>query len=883
MLAIAYAVVAFVRDRLGVDDDAPWVLRADLAVLVAAVVAYLGLHGALARSEFAAPDAAVRAARPRHRAGAARRDPPRLDVARAAGGARRLLLRRAWHALHFTLETGTVAVGAEIAIYLLFVALPFVLTAAQPAVWRRAAGGWLTSALIGPALFVLFRAAWVEYWGTGAIGLLPVILAAGSVISLAGVSRIFSADEAAGDPEAAARRLNYMALFAAIALGFVAAAISVQFEKQWLTIGLALEAAAVFWLFGLVPHPGLKYFGLILFGVVGARLIVNPEVLRYEPRGAPIVNWLLYTYGVPVLATFAGAWLLRRAEARRGDDPEYDWTAGDRTLIAPVVAALGLILLFVLINVEIADYFSQGAYLQFDSTPRLERDLAYSIAWGLYSLMLLGLGIWRGIKGLRAGRAGLSDADGRQGVPVRSVGVEGDLPGAVVPRAGHRADPGLPALPALRRQETAMTLPRARVRSRSSPSSSRPAWRSRPRCRTARTPPAPPGGIGGRSCSPTAPGRTASWRSRSRPRWPSAASPASPISASCRTRAARCPTCSTSTCRGRPSAGAAAASSRRRSSGAGCRRGSSTSRPPPRSIASSSTSTAPTSASASIVETSLDGAQWTRVGGEAWVFDRPWRGRRIHDTAIEQAAPLTARYVRLTVDDWRSTPVVVRGVTAVLTTHLGGRRWTREAALVRLDTPAGQPSRYRIDAPAGAPVERIAIATDDVAFWRDVRVFEAGPRGDVAPVSERETIYRVRLDDADLDAERLDVDLVRPVAAPLIVEIDDGDSPPLAHARVTLSGMERRALVPATAAAADALLRQRRDAPAGLRHRSAAHAAVAGRALSAVRRSGRRRPTRASRRSPRWRSSRRAARSPTRRSGRCRGSCASAAATTSTR
>ena len=245
----------------------------------------------------------------------------------------------AWHALHFTLDTGTVAVVAEIAIYLLFVALPFVLTAAQPRVWRRAAAVWLTSALIGPALFLLFRDAWLAYWGHGAIGLLAVILAAGSVISLAGVSRIFSADEAAGDPEAAARRLNYLALFAAIALGFVAAAISLQLEKQWLTIGWALEAAAVFWLFGLVPHPGLKYLGLILFGVVGARLIVNPEVLRYEPRGAPIVNWLLYTYGVPVLATFAGAWLLRRAEAQRGDDPEYDWTAGDRTLIAPVVAA----------------------------------------------------------------------------------------------------------------------------------------------------------------------------------------------------------------------------------------------------------------------------------------------------------------------------------------------------------------------------------------------------------------------------------------------------------------------------------------------------------------------------------------------------------------
>ena len=94
VLAVAYAVVAFVRDRLGVDDDAPWVLRAD--------------HGRARRGRrrlrrparrpgavrLRRADAAVRAARSRHRAGAARRDPPRLDVPRAAGGARRLPLRR---------------------------------------------------------------------------------------------------------------------------------------------------------------------------------------------------------------------------------------------------------------------------------------------------------------------------------------------------------------------------------------------------------------------------------------------------------------------------------------------------------------------------------------------------------------------------------------------------------------------------------------------------------------------------------------------------------------------------------------------------------------------------------------------------------------------
>jgi uncharacterized membrane protein len=401
LLAVAYAVVAIARDRLGVDEGAPWLLRADLAALVAAGAAYTGLHGALARAAFSAPaplyallglDVAIVLFVAITRAWT-------WLVPLAALAA--WLFAASWHAIRFTPEIGTVAVGGDIAIYLLFVALPFVLTASAPAVWRRAAGAWLTSALIGPLMFVLFRQAWLAYWGSGAVGLLAVILAAGSVLSLAGVSRVFDADEAAGDPRAAARRLNYLALFAAIALGFVAAAIALQFEKQWLTIGWALEAAAVFWLFGLVPHPGLKYLGLVLFGVVGVRLIVNPEVLRYEPRGAPIVNWLLYTYGVPVLTTFAGAWLLRRAEAQRGNEPEYDWTVGDRTLIVPVVAGLGLVLFFVLINVEIADYFSQGAYLAFESTPRLERDLAYSIAWSLYSLLLLGIGIWRGNKGLR--------------------------------------------------------------------------------------------------------------------------------------------------------------------------------------------------------------------------------------------------------------------------------------------------------------------------------------------------------------------------------------------------------------------------------------------------------------------------------------------------
>jgi hypothetical protein len=196
------------------------------------------------------------------------------------------------------------------------------------------------------------------------------------------------------------------------------------------------------------------------------------------------------------------------------------------------------------------------------------------------------------------------------------------------------------------------------------------------------------------------------------------------------------------------------------------------------------------------LDVSDDGTRWTEIPGDAWIFDRPWNGRQVHDTVVERPSPIVARYVRIAVDDTRSRPIVVRGATAVLTGHLGGSRWTREAALVQLETPAGSPSRYRVDAPAGLPVERITIAADDAAFWRRVHVFEEVPGRAPAVLAGATPIYRVRLDDADLDADQGDVDLTRPAGGALVIEIEDADSPPLSRPRATLSGQARRVLVP---------------------------------------------------------------------------------------
>ena len=397
LLAVSVAILVMRRELAGPPAATlEWWRRDLVAVLAASAVAYLGLFAGVDRPAFSAPaplfallavDLAL-VLIVTLRTGWT----PLVPAAAAAA----VVFAAAWHA-HFSPSVALPAVVAYVSVYAVFVTLPFVVVRRLAPDWTTAPLPWLTSALIGPAMFLLFYDAWAQVWGKAWIGVVPVLMATVSVAALNSVSRHFAPDAGAG----AARRLNYLALFAAIALGFAAAALPVQVNRQWITIGWALEAAAVWWLFGRLPHPGLKYFGLALFSAVGVRLLVNPAVLRYEPRGRVILNWLLYTYAVPALACLVGAVWLRRAEARRGESPQFDYVARDREIPAAFVAFVGLLLIFWLINLEIADFYSVGRYVELDLSRHLQRDLTRSFAWGLYAITLLVLGLWRSLRGLR--------------------------------------------------------------------------------------------------------------------------------------------------------------------------------------------------------------------------------------------------------------------------------------------------------------------------------------------------------------------------------------------------------------------------------------------------------------------------------------------------
>jgi len=255
---------------------------------------------------------------------------------------------------------------------LLAVALPIYLPIlADPLVGRPRPGihPWLAAVVASAAFFLAARHALLVLEFDGVIGALPVIQAG---LLLPHLLRLRQGHRDA------------LVLVAAGILALVTVAVPLQLEKQWITLGWSLLAAALAWLHTRIPHKGLLGWCAGLFAAVFARLALNPAVLAYHPRSAtPVLNWYLYAYLVPALCFFLAARLLKDTD---------DALAGVR--LARVLPAPGAVLLFLLLNIEIADAFSTGPALTFDLFGgSLPQQLSYTIGWAAYAILLLVAGV----------------------------------------------------------------------------------------------------------------------------------------------------------------------------------------------------------------------------------------------------------------------------------------------------------------------------------------------------------------------------------------------------------------------------------------------------------------------------------------------------------
>ncbi len=248
---------------------------------------------------------------------------------------------------------------------------------------------WIASALSGPVHFWLVYNATTQAMGKGSIGTVPAMFAAVCLLQLYLIVQTV--------PVSDTRRTSLLAWFGGVALFFITLILPIQFDKEWLTLGLALEGAALLWLFQRVPHEGLKGWAVGLLTIAFVRLAINPAVFSYHPRtDTPLLNWYLWVYGVSALCYFAAAFWLR--------SPKNMFMNTD---MPPFLKSLGAILLFLLLNIEIADYFSTGATITFNFSSSFGQDLTYSLAWAMFAIGLLLVGIREASKGARYASLGL--------------------------------------------------------------------------------------------------------------------------------------------------------------------------------------------------------------------------------------------------------------------------------------------------------------------------------------------------------------------------------------------------------------------------------------------------------------------------------------------
>ncbi|MFN2442773.1 MAG: DUF2339 domain-containing protein [Thermoanaerobaculia bacterium] len=241
----------------------------------------------------------------------------------------------------------------------------------------------LVAAAASVPFFFLFRDAFEASRLDGIIGIVPLAIAAILLLLLTRVPR---------EGEGADGNLGTRALLAGAVLAYATVAIPLQLDNEWLTLGWALEGAALAWLYTRIPHRNLPYWAAGLFAAVFVRLVLNPAVFDYHPRsGTPVLNWYLYTYLVAAAAFFAGGWLWRYVEK------EHPLSA-----LRPLLNGAGTLLLFLLLNIEIADFYSVGHALTFNFfTSSLAQELTYTLGWAVFAIGLLVAGILLDVRGAR--------------------------------------------------------------------------------------------------------------------------------------------------------------------------------------------------------------------------------------------------------------------------------------------------------------------------------------------------------------------------------------------------------------------------------------------------------------------------------------------------
>lgn len=127
-----------------------------------------------------------------------------------------------------------------------------------------------------------------------------------------------------------------LAAYAAGAVAALSLGATMVLREAWLTVALSVQLPALAWIAGRLSLPALRRVAWAVALVVLVRLVGNPDLFLYRIGTTPLLNWILYGYGVPAAAFYAAARWFRRD----GDDRLVRLLEGGALAFAALLATL---------------------------------------------------------------------------------------------------------------------------------------------------------------------------------------------------------------------------------------------------------------------------------------------------------------------------------------------------------------------------------------------------------------------------------------------------------------------------------------------------------------------------------------------------------------
>lgn len=236
--------------------------------------------------------------------------------------------------------------------------------------WIDRANAWRIAALSLLPQFFLVRELFTARWSSA-----PIFALAFAFEIVAGAAAVWLFVRRASEDRA--QRVGRI-WFSCAAILFAAMIVPLQIDREPFAITLALFAAGIALFHVRIDARPLAWVAVAALGVALLRLDVWGAFESWPHSPVRLWNWVGYTHLLPGIAAVVTATCLRRAGA---------------VVPAAFTGILAVLFVFTWINLEIANAFTSQARFTLRYEHTQARDLIVSIAWIVYAIALLLVGV----------------------------------------------------------------------------------------------------------------------------------------------------------------------------------------------------------------------------------------------------------------------------------------------------------------------------------------------------------------------------------------------------------------------------------------------------------------------------------------------------------